>query len=253
MSSASLLNTLFVGHHRLHFETLDSTNNYLKEFVGKQNVQEGLVVVADHQTSGRGQIGNTWSSEPGQNLLMSVFFKPHQLLAAHSFDFNMSVCLAVADALNYFHAGFQVKWPNDILFDNKKVSGILIENTLSGKYIQNSVVGIGLNVNQTEFVDSASKATSLRHVMGRDLDLRFVENQVLAMLEKRYLQLKRDRGSLLHDYFAFMYGFNHKVKAAVDGKEVMASIIDVLPDGKLKAKIDGQTRLFRFKEITFLL
>lgn len=253
MSSTSLLNTLFIGHHRLHFESLDSTNNFLKEFVGKQDVQEGLVVVADHQTSGRGQIGNRWSSEPGQNLLMSVFFKPQQLLAAHSFDFNMSVCLAVADALNYFHAGFQVKWPNDILFDGKKVSGILIENTLSGKHIQNSVVGIGINVNQQKFSESASKATSLRQVIARDVDLRFVENQVLSMLEKRYLQLKRDRRSLLHDYFAFLYGYGQTVRARVDGQLVNAYIKDVLPDGKLKAEIDGQPRLFQFKEISFEL
>lgn len=253
MASNSLLNTLFVGHHRLHFETLDSTNNYLKEFVGKQNVQEGLVVVAEHQTSGRGQIGNTWASEAGQNLLMSVFFKPQQLQASHSFYFNMSVCLAVADALNDFHAGFQVKWPNDILFDNKKVSGILIENTLGGSQILNSVVGIGINVNQRVFGESSAKATSLSQIMGRDLDLRFVENKVLTMLEKRYLQLKRDRHALLQDYFSLLYGYRQQVEAVVDGKRVKAFIKDVLADGKLKAEIHGESRLFQFKEISFVL
>jgi len=253
MASTSLLNTLFVGHHRLHFSSLDSTNNYLKDFVGKQHPQEGLVIIADYQTSGRGQIGNSWKANPAQNLLMSVFLKPRSLATSHSFFFNMSVCLAVADALNEFHSGFQVKWPNDILFDSKKVCGILIENTLSGSYILNSVVGIGINVNQQEFSVEASKATSLRNILGRVQDLRFVENKVLTMLEKRYLQLSRDRHALLQDYFSLLYGYKQEVKAVVDGQSVVALIEDVWADGTLKAEIRGESRLFQFKEISFIL
>lgn len=253
MSSTSHLNTLFIGHHRLHFESLDSTNNYLKELIGKKDVQEGLVVTADYQTSGRGQIGNTWASEPGVNLLMSVFFKPHYLIATHSFYFNMSVCLAVADALNYFHQGFQVKWPNDILFDRKKVCGILIENSLMGKNIQHSVVGIGVNVNQKAFDKNTSKATSLRQILGHDVDMSFFTNKLLGMLEKRYYQLQRDRHGLLQDYFAFLYGYKQTVPAFVEGKRVMATILDVLADGHLKAEINGKTELFQFKEISFEL
>ncbi|WP_417601917.1 biotin--[acetyl-CoA-carboxylase] ligase [Owenweeksia hongkongensis] len=253
MASTSHLNTLFIGHHRLHFESLDSTNNYLKELIGKKDVQEGLVVTADYQTSGRGQIGNTWASEPGVNLLMSVFFKPHYLNASHSFYFNMSVCLAVADALNFFHAGFQVKWPNDILFDGKKICGILIENSLMGKNIQHSVVGIGINVNQNIFDKNTNKATSLRQILGHEVEMRYFTNKVLEMLEKRYHQLQRDRYGLLQDYFAFLYGYKQTVAAFIEGKKVMATIIDVLADGHLKAEINGKTELFQFKEISFEL
>src|SRR5690606_24490611 len=105
---------------RLHFDVLTSTNDHLKTIISEGKSAEGLLVTTDYQTSGRGQIGNAWQSEEGKNLLMSVYLRPTFLRASHFFNLNMSVCLAVADALNELHPGFQVKWPNDILFDRKK-------------------------------------------------------------------------------------------------------------------------------------
>ena len=132
MFDTPILETLFIGHQRLHFDELPSTNDHLKKLIDKGGHTEGMVVSTDYQTSGRGQIGNRWESEPGKNLLFSVFLKPLTLNARHFFYFNMSVCLAVADALNELAPGFKIKWPNDILFNGKKISGILIENTIAG-------------------------------------------------------------------------------------------------------------------------
>jgi len=133
------------------------------------------------------------------------------------------------------------------------VCGILIKNSLLGKNILHSVVGIGVNVNQQSFDAKTSKATSLRQILGHDVDMGFFTNKVLEMLEKRYFQLQRNRHGLLQDYFAFLYGYKQSLTAIVKGKRVVATIIDVLADGHLKAEINGKTELFQFKEISFEL
>ncbi len=138
--------SLFIGQQRLHIDTLHSTNDHLKTIITRGESAEGLTVTTEYQTSGRGQIGNSWESNEGENLLMSVYLTPKFLSAGHYFYLNMSVCLAVVDALNFLLPGFQIKWPNDILFDGTKVAGILIESTISGAVVQSCIIGVGLNV-----------------------------------------------------------------------------------------------------------
>lgn len=252
MSSTNHFNTGFIGREILHFPTLDSTNTYLKELINGGNVDQGLVVSTDYQTSGRGQIGNSWHSEASTNLLMSIFLRPHQLKAADSFTFNMSVCLAVADALNGLNPGFKVKWPNDILFDGKKVCGILIETSLQGQYIQHAIVGIGLNVNQLKFAGETSKASSLFKILGHKLEIEYVRNLIFRALEKRYFMLQGNALQLKRDYFSHLYGYKEMVPAIVDDRRTEVSIVNVLDDGRLDALVEGKHQLFQFKEISFI-
>ncbi len=244
--------SMFIGQQRLHVDVLHSTNDHLKTVIAKGESAEGLTVTTEYQTSGRGQIGNTWESNEGENLLMSVYLTPKFLSANHYFYLNMSVCLAVVDALNYIMPGFQIKWPNDILFDRTKVAGILIESTISAGAVQSCVIGIGVNVNQRQFkAKSNFAANSLRNILGNEVDREYVLRIVLKSLEARYLQLRQRSDFLRSDYFNVLYGYRQKVPAIVNGKPVAALITDVLADGQLVVMVDGCQQKFLFKEISF--
>lgn len=207
-------------------------------------------MVTEYQTSGRGQIGNSWESEAGKNLLCSVFLKPVLLPVSSSFFLNMSVCLALADSLNEFHPGFVVKWPNDILFDGRKVCGVLIENNINGRYIQNSIVGIGLNINQLNF--AYPHAVSLAQVTGRRQEVSHVLDRVLQHLEARYLQVTGNPGRLKEDYLNGLYGVHGPVEVSFNGKKWQAQVEDVKKDGELLLSAEGRHFNFRFKEVEFV-
>lgn len=244
--------SMFIGQQRLHFDVLHSTNDHLKTIIAKGESAEGLTVTTDNQTSGRGQIGNTWESNDGENLLMSVYLTPKFLSASHYFYLNMSVCLAVVDALNYILPGFQIKWPNDILFDRTKVAGILIESTISSGAVQSCVVGVGINVNQRQFkANNSFQPNSLRNILGNEVDREYVLRLVLKSLEARYLQLRQRSDLLRTDYFNVLYGYRQKVPAILNGKLVNTIITNVLADGQLIASTNGMEQKFLFKEISF--
>ncbi len=244
--------SLFIGQQRLHIDTLHSTNDHLKTIITRGESAEGLTVTTEYQTSGRGQIGNSWESNEGENLLMSVYLTPKFLSAGHYFYLNMSVCLAVVDALNFLLPGFQIKWPNDILFDGTKVAGILIESTISAAVVQSCIIGVGLNVNQRQFkAKGGFAANSLRNIIGNEIDREYVLRIVLKSMEARYLQLRQRLGLLRSDYFNALYGYRQKVRAVVNGTPVDAVITDVLADGQLVVLINGREQKFRFKEISF--
>lgn len=246
------METLFVGQKLLRFEELESTNSYLKELTRNQYVAEGLTLVTEYQTLGRGQFGNTWSSESGKNLLFSVYLKPSFLSAGHQFYLNMSVCLALADALNQIAPGFLVKWPNDILYNQKKVAGILIENFLEGDYLEGSILGVGLNVNQRRFQEP--NAVALRQIVGREVDRDYLLKMILQRLEANYLVLKQGNVNKLEQaYTSIMYGFNNYVPVRFKGKYCLAKIISIEPSGKLIAEIEGSEQTVNFKEIEFIL
>ena len=143
--------TLFVGQNIIYLPTCQSTNNEALQFLADGTAYEGDMVVTDGQTQGRGQRGNQWIAQSGQNLTFSLVLQPTFLLASEQFWLNMAVSLAVYDSLSPFiPAGLRIKWPNDIYVNDRKMGGILIENALQGYNLAHSVVGIGLNINQTQ-------------------------------------------------------------------------------------------------------
>jgi len=148
-------------------------------------------VVADRQTAGRGQIGSSWITEPSQNLTCSVILYPRFLAARNQFLLNQISSLAVQRlAASLVQVPVYIKWPNDVIADDRKICGILIQNGLKRDHLQYSVMGIGLNINQTRFPDELQRAASLRFFTDQDLDVMAVLAGLCEALERLYLQLR---------------------------------------------------------------
>ncbi|MGB0176538.1 MAG: biotin--[acetyl-CoA-carboxylase] ligase [Owenweeksia sp.] len=232
---------------------MESTNSYLKNIIKNGNPAEGLTVVAEYQTSGRGQFGNTWEAEKGKNLLFSVLLRPHFLIPDRQFTLNMSVCLAVVDSLNEICPGFLIKWPNDILYNQEKVGGILIESSISGDHLDTTVVGVGLNINQTDFSEEKGR-TSLKKITGNSTDTDFLIQKILEKLESRYLRLKSGNSTgLFREYYSIMFGIEKELPVKIGGVKSSIKPLAVEPSGELLAIHEGQKVRFRFKEVQFIL
>ena len=202
--NSSLLreNTLFVGKFVQHLPEVPSTSQYLREWSERETLPEGTVVATHRQTAGRGQPGNGWFGGEDRNLSLSVLLRPGFLPARHQFRLNQVVALAVHDTIAaLLGPSVRIKWPNDIYVQDRKVAGILIQNTLLGSNIAESVVGIGINVNQEEFPEELSRATSLFREKGDFFELKQVAQYLYHHLEARYLQLRGGRFSTLHQEY----------------------------------------------------
>ncbi len=248
-------NTLFIGRKVHFFQECFSTNEVAQQLVYKNKAIEGSVVVCQHQTAGKGQQGNTWESQPGENLTFSVILSPKFLQADQQFRLNMAVSLALFDTLKYYKvSNVRIKWPNDLMIGDFKTAGILIENSLSGREIKQSVIGVGLNVNQEYF--SLPKATSMKKQTGTHFDLEILLSDFMEKLEPYYLGLKSTSGStgkLELSYLSALYGMN-ETKHFQDEKGVfMGEIIGLTAQGKLKVhRVGGAIESYGFKEIVFL-
>lgn len=258
-------NTLFVGKVRIHLDKIDSTNKYATQLLKNEPVREGTIISTAHQFAGKGQRGNTWESETGQNITLSLILYPHFLLAYQQFLLSQSISLAIQSfAAEILGEGVCIKWPNDIYYRDKKITGILIENSLSGKNLASSIVGIGINVNQAHFSPSLQYATSFHQITNKIYDLPDLIQQLSHHIEARYLQLKAMRFDLIQrDYLSKLYRFNewHIFEDTSTNISFLGKIIDVQKDGKLvievKGAVDGfegkKQRVFGLKEVRFII
>ena len=162
----------------------DSTNNYALSCRYTKLFSEGLVIVSDYQTSGKGQRGSSWISERGKNLLVTIVIEPN-LSIDKQFELSKITSLSILDCLESFGLNSKIKWPNDILVDIKKISGILIQNLISKNIISHSVIGIGLNINQIKFENYELAPTSLSLELGNEYDIDEVQNRLLYCFQKR--------------------------------------------------------------------
>lgn len=249
------LTTLFTGRHYVILPETDSTNSYLSALLLKNPLPEGSAVRTFFQKAGRGQRGSTWESERGKNLLQSFVFYPDFISLQRVFLLNKTFSLGVYDFVNQITGeGVSIKWPNDIYFGSQKVSGMLIENSISGSVLSQSILGIGINVNQHDFSDDSKKAISISTIMKEKFDLDTLFNLLCSCLERRYLMLKN--GELMkieQDYLLALYGKDVKRKYESGGKEFYAMIRGVDDTGRLLLeKEDGSRFVFDLKEIAFL-
>lgn len=226
----------------IHIDETDSTNRYIK------GVKEGNVVVADYQTSGRGCGTNTWESERGKNMLFSVMIHPVQLPVQRQFHISMAISLAIVEALEQQIGDVSIKWPNDIYWRNAKICGILIENTLQGNRIKDSVIGVGLNVNQRAFHSDAPNPVSLWQIHGQETDREQLLRDILWNFDK-FLSM-----DIRKQYLSRLYrrkGFHPYVDA---NGAFMAEIVDVEDDGHLLLCDEGGCRRrYAFKEVQFVI
>lgn len=249
-------NTLFTGKTLKYLPTCHSTNDIASQMIqSEDNVFEGTVIITDNQTAGRGQRGNTWEANGGQNLTFSLILKPNFLKASDQFQLNVAISMGVFDFLNDFiDGGLSVKWSNDIYFENQKMGGILIENTLQGYNIGYSIIGIGLNINQIEFQNL--KATSLRNITGnpQQYDLSEILKSLLENIEKNYFKIKNNDYELLKiRYLNNLYRFQEWHYFRKNGQQFLGQIIGIDETGKLGIETEGMVLYFDFKEVEFVI
>ncbi|OBX22748.1 BirA family biotin operon repressor/biotin-[acetyl-CoA-carboxylase] ligase [Gelidibacter algens] len=239
----------------IKLNAIDSTNTYLKKMGVAGVADDGLTVVAKFQTNGRGQMGTTWNSQEAKNLTFSVFKDVSFVDVAQHFYISMAVSLAVYEGLNSLSVKkIKVKWPNDILSDNKKIAGILIENVIKHNVITASVIGIGLNVNQTDFSDLPS-ASSLLLLSGKVYDLDEVLSSILKQIEIYFDYLKNRQFKLLKStYESHLFRKNKPSTFKNAEGSVFSGYITGISDvGQLMVKVeDNFIKSFDFKEVSLM-
>lgn len=247
--------TLFTGQQLVFLSQCDSTNHIAQDLVNKNKATEGCVVITGCQTQGRGQRGNTWEAEPNQNITLSLVLKPSFLALQQQFYLNICTSLAVRDLVLAFlpadPAVIKVKWPNDIYYGNKKLGGILIENTIRGQLLQHAIVGIGLNINQISFAHAGP--ISFRMITGQQYPLAEVAERLLEKLEGRYLMLQQGKlESLKMEYLQHLYRYQEKHLFRVDNETLAGQILGIDAHGRLGLQVGDKIRYFDFQEISFI-
>jgi len=247
--------SLFTGQIINYLPNCQSTNDAASDLIVRGDPAEGTVVVTDNQTAGRGQRGNVWEVQPGQNLTFSLILKPIFLRAADQFWLNMAVPLGMSDALHpLIGDALRIKWRNDLFADDRKLGGILIENTLHGHAIAWSVVGMGLNVNQIKFSYPTATSVQQQSPLPNGYDLPGLLRSCCERIEQRYLQLRSgQRDRLKADYLNLLYRYQEMHAFEGEGQVFQGTINDVDPSGRLIILAAGQVRHFNFKEVKFLL
>ncbi len=251
----NIFSALFVGQNLLTLKEVDSTNSYLKNLLSNSKpLPEGTVIMADSQYAGRGQQQNKWHSEPGKNLTFSLLLKPSFLSVLDQFDLTRAVSLGVVDALKPLLGDeVKIKWPNDIYYADKKLGGMLMENIVQGGNIKNSVIGIGLNVNQESFPVEAANAVSVKQILQRDYDLRFLLSEICQHIEAYYLNLKAGKIDFVRKtYLNRLYWLNEKKRFKAQGDVFEGTITGVRQNGLLVIERGGEEIEYDFKQIEFL-
>ncbi|MDE7180460.1 MAG: biotin--[acetyl-CoA-carboxylase] ligase [Muribaculaceae bacterium] len=243
-------------------EEVDSTNSYVTRHAA--TLADMTMVLAESQTAGRGQRGNSWESEPGRNLTATLFWRPSGVAPRQQFAISEATALAVVDWLAFEGVEAKVKWPNDIYVADRKICGILIEHSLTASSIDHSRIGFGVNINQREFHSDAPNPVSLVQLTGEERDVSRAAASMGRYLEARLAQTATPEGrSSLHaDFMAALWrgdGKPHpfRQRNPREGEpELFSGIIrDVSPEGPIRI-LDtdaGPTREFMFKEVEFIL
>lgn len=242
--------------HKIHFPEISSTNSALKELSSSRELPDFTLLSADFQTQGRGQRGNFWEAENGKNLLFSLFVKFEFFKPAEQFLISQITALALQQAVSAFlNREILIKWPNDIYFQEKKLAGILIENSFSAEKIFSSIIGVGLNVNQEIFTSDAPNPISMKLISGEE----FPREKILEKFSERFFlyfsKLKNGEFQEIREQFQTQLfrreGFH---RYADENGEFLAKFETVLPTGELVLRDEfDKNRKFEFKQVKFLL
>ncbi len=248
--------TSFLGKNIIYLPHCHSTNDLLQQYVKSGHAKEGTIVTTDFQTAGRGQRGNSWESEPGENLLFSFCVKPDFLDSRKQYFLNVVTAVAMAEAIAELADDglvVEVKWPNDLYINDRKCAGILLETQLTGKRLENAVIGIGLNLNQEEFADS--KATSLR-IEGLEVDRWELLEIFCLRFEQLYDLLHREgEVDLRERYLSRLRWLQelHKFHLTNSDQIVNGTIVGIDEIGRLRLQYDGTEQIFDIQQIKFIV
>lgn len=237
---------------KIHYnDILDSTNNEARRLLQQIDCKHIHIVVAKYQSAGRGQSGNTWASNYGENILMSLIIGNNELPASAFFHLTRIASVSVIDYLSEKNIAAEIKWPNDILVNKAKIAGILIENNIEGLYITQSIIGIGLNVNQTNFPNFGIPAISMKTILEKsfspDEEISHLAGHIIRNRQKTVSEINR-----LYHKRLFMLGKTLTFRK--NNREFQARLCGVSDDGKLLLQLEGMIeKSFDFKEIEWVI
>ena len=239
----------------IRVEETHSTNSLLREWLEQEALPTGSVIVADFQTAGRGQVGNVWESEKGKNLTFSLVLYPQELPVNQQFLISQIAALSVKETLDAYTEGISIKWPNDIYWQDKKICGMLIENDLSGHNLLRSIIGIGINVNQTTFRGDAPNPVSLWQILKQEVDREVVLRQFMSRFEAYNQALLAGEKALIHARYIEALYRREGYHPYTDAKGAFsARIYGIEPTGHLLLQsTDGAIRRYAFKEVVYLM
>ncbi|MDB4108232.1 biotin--[acetyl-CoA-carboxylase] ligase [Flavobacteriaceae bacterium] len=232
----------------------DSTNNYLKKLMLENVLEDFSVVVTNHQTKGRGQMGSEWSSDKGKNLTFSVLKLKTSLLLHQQFMLSILVSLSIVKTLEGYNIPkLAIKWPNDILSDHHKIAGILIENVIKNQQIEFSVIGIGLNVNQETF-EGLPKVCSLKHILGLSVSKQELLHKIIENMQ-HYFRVFSEKGMAFFndEYESYLFRKDKPSTFMLPDESFFTGIIrGVTPSGKLQVQLEDATKEFSLKELKLM-
>jgi BirA family transcriptional regulator, biotin operon repressor / biotin---[acetyl-CoA-carboxylase] ligase len=238
------------------FRSLDSTFSYAQKWLRDSRPQEGSVILADFQTSGKGTGANKWESESGQNILLSMILYPHFLNVKNQFYLNKIFSLVILKTISHFtdSNNIAVKWPNDVMIDKKKIAGLLFQNNIVADRITSTVLGVGINVNQEIFPEHIPYPCSLKSVTGKNFDRDIVLDYFFQITEYYYQLLYGGAYDKINqEYLSNLLNFGVLATYFAEEKEFSGIITGISEFGHLEIMVNGKTKLFDMKEISFHL
>lgn len=238
----------------IKIEKADSSNNVAISLAKHNNIVDGTIVWVLNQTKGRGQGNKKWHSNANENLTFSIIFKPSFLPIEKQFLISKMAAVAVCKVLSCLCKNISIKWPNDIYTNNKKIAGILIENTIQGQNMYISVIGIGINVNQKTFPSNIPNPTSLFIENNQKYELQNLLQLLQQSIIKEYQKLKNGQyQSIEDDYDCLLYKKNQTIRILHNKKEINACVMYVDSTGFLHLLIENKEVLFSVGEIEFII
>ena len=234
----------------VHFKEVESTNLLALSMMKENTTSLPFVITTDFQTLGKGQLLNKWESENEKNLLISIAINT-DIKIENQFILNVIPSLSVLDLLEDLNLeNLSVKWPNDILVGKRKIAGILIQNKLLSDTIKSTVIGIGLNINQSKFTTFKREATSVKNENTTNLSLSEISDKLLELLEFRFSKSDNENWK---DYFEKLYLKDKVASFKIEGKKQIGIIRKVNKTGELVLETEDSIRRFQMKEIEFLI
>lgn len=238
------------GKELIHLSHVESTNNFAATLLSEQVCQSGMAIMADSQSLGRGQRGNVWHSESGQNLLISYIFKPDNLSVMQQVQLTWATSLALVETLAKFNIEAHVKWPNDIFVNGNKIAGILIENQLLGERIASSIIGIGLNVNQQNFGEFS--ATSMCNQIKQTLKIEAIYDELCPSMNLNFEKITSTENFFLKSlYEERLFQKNESCLYEDEFGVFTGEIVGVNTQGNLLVLANNNLKEYGIKEIRY--
>jgi BirA family biotin operon repressor/biotin-[acetyl-CoA-carboxylase] ligase len=241
-----------IGFPFIELLKVESTNNYAMRLIHEGMAQHGTVVFAHEQIKGKGQRNKQWISSPKQNLMFSLIIEPFGLNTTQIFLLSMSVANGVQTFFSKYAADqTKIKWPNDLYWCDRKAGGILIENVIRGNKWKQAVIGIGININQTDFGEF-KKAVSLKMITGKTYDTVELAKELLIFLNQSFHSLVNNVYSVVELYHKSLYRLNEKICFKTEQKIKEGLVKGVNNEGQLLIQSDDDEQRFNVGEIEWL-